>query len=974
MHSMQQADIFLDEYKKLNTAQRDAVDTIEGPVMVVAGPGTGKTTILTLRIANILRKTDTPPSGILAITFTESGVRSMREKLKKIIGPRAHEVGIYTFHGFAGSVMAEFRDHFVHRKNSVQLSDIAGEEIIRTILKDKNFVALRPFGDPDFYLGSITGAISDMKREAITPSTIRSYADERIEFLKNDPSSISSRGETKGDLKAEIKKEIEKCERTKVFADVYARYEEEKKKANKLDFDDLLSELHNALLHDELLLRSLQEKYLYLFVDEHQDTNNIQNEIVRLLGDFFDTPNIFIVGDEKQAIYRFQGASVENFFKFKSVWKNVKTIVLTENYRSHQHILDASFPMIENNYGENEFRELRMRLKAGGSEVAQPLEVISAPDTHTVEHLLVEKILTICEKDPEGTISIITKKNSELTRVIEVLGAHGIPVSSERSIDIFSAPAGGLFFDILMYLQDGTRFDAFARTLVSGMWDLSFSAVTECLKELRGGRVQILSEIKSLRKIQDKIVDEGALSFLYFVAKESGFEKIISRDPASVEVWRGITILAEKLIREGNISDPRILIQQLLSYKDSAKNRTIKVPIGVPNLSVRAMTAHGSKGLEFDYVIIPYATEESWVGRNRGSFFVLPVGKAQNDVPDIRRLFYVAITRAKKHAVIYVPEGEMDREYEQLRFIDELDQKTIERVRIEESVTSKNVYNIESDTKRATQYVDHAKYVLSENGLSVTALNRFIACPSAFLYESILKIPQAPSASSEKGNAMHEAISKVWGEKDRSISSIENVLKNSIPEYFAHSLLPKFEQESIVEKLIKDAPVVAKTLSSHFNQDGDVYSETWSESEFSTKIDNQNIVLRVHGKLDAVVVRDDSVYVYDYKTKQSMTENEIRGNTKNSSGDYFRQLVYYKMLLEADSRFSGKNIIPALVFVSPDKKGECPTMSFVIEQGDIEKVENEIKKLVQSVWSGEFLKNDCEDADCKWCPLKKLIL
>jgi len=255
---------FKEEYAKLNPKQKEVVDAIEGPVMVVAGPGTGKTTILTLRIANILLKTDTPPSGILALTFTEAGVKAMRVKLRKIIGNRALEVPIHTFHGFAASVIAEFQDHFVHLYKSKQITDIETEQLLRNILNEKKFNKLRPIGDPDFYIAKIIGAISDAKQEAWTPEILKSFAQDEIEKIKNSPDSISTRGKSKGRLKAEALTHIKKAERTILFADVYENYEKKKKEERKIDFDDLIFELLQALRKDELLLQSLQEKFLYI--------------------------------------------------------------------------------------------------------------------------------------------------------------------------------------------------------------------------------------------------------------------------------------------------------------------------------------------------------------------------------------------------------------------------------------------------------------------------------------------------------------------------------------------------------------------------------------------------------------------------------------------------------------------------------------------------------------------------------------
>ncbi len=391
------SDAFEEAYKNLNAKQREAVDSIEGPVMVIAGPGTGKTQILALRIANILLKTDTPASGILALTFTEAGAKEMRRRLRGIIGARAEEVRVHTYHGFAASIIAEFPDHFPHLSRTKQITEIEAETLVREMLKEKRFAKLRPSGEPDFYVGKILGGIKDCKKEAWTPEIVRKFSEEEIERVKNDEDSLSTRGPTKGQLKGEALKRIEKCERTFLFADAYETYEEKKRAAKKQDFDDLIVELLSALKKDKLLLQMLQEKFLYILVDEHQDTNDAQNILIRSIADFFDNPNLFIVGDEKQAIYRFQGASVENFLHFQKLWKDMKIISLVDNYRSHQHILDATHAMIENNYSEGEHKNLRVKLAARASTPARPIDVITAGNTEAADKYLAEELRKILE-------------------------------------------------------------------------------------------------------------------------------------------------------------------------------------------------------------------------------------------------------------------------------------------------------------------------------------------------------------------------------------------------------------------------------------------------------------------------------------------------------------------------------------------------------------------------------------------------
>jgi len=177
---MKSTQSFDERYKNLNKEQKKAVDTIDGPVLVVAGPGTGKTTILTLRIAQILRKTDTPAHGILAITYTDAGVKAMREKLREVIGNRAHDVYINTFHSFASAMISEYPDHFIRIGDFQQITQVEQESLIRNIISDQVFAPLRPLGRPDAYVSSIIRALSDVKKDALTPQMVREYVKSQI--------------------------------------------------------------------------------------------------------------------------------------------------------------------------------------------------------------------------------------------------------------------------------------------------------------------------------------------------------------------------------------------------------------------------------------------------------------------------------------------------------------------------------------------------------------------------------------------------------------------------------------------------------------------------------------------------------------------------------------------------------------------------------------------------------------------------
>ena len=457
--------------------------------------------------------------------------------------------------------------------------------------------------------------------------------------------------------------------------------------------------------------------------------------------------------------------------------------------------------------------------------------------------------------------------------------------------------------------------------------------------------------------------------------------------------------MSEELAKAQEIASPKRLIEALLAYKKTAERRAVKINVGKSSAQIRVMTAHGSKGLEFDYVFLPYAFEESWIKKDRSPAFVLPKEKEVNDdIRDDRRLFYVALTRAKKHLIISrYEEDQSGKLLTPLRFIDELDEKLISNKTITPKIREGAEKSLRGEKqKNDLEKIEYAKNVILEKGISVTALNHFIECPSKFFYKSILKLPEAPNPTSEKGNAMHEAMRRVWnltpgpspinrrGDTDESSFGfpspdqgeggqrpggvIEQTIKNTVTEYFKHSLLPLFEKETILNELLADAPKVARELELHFKQEGRVATESWVETFFT----HQQTEFRIHGKLDVILEQDKKVLIYDYKTKKAMSVNAIKGETASEDGGYFRQLVFYKMLLENKENYKNKEIEPSLVFIRPDEKGRCPTVSLPIEKSDIEEVETHLKNLIDSVWSSSLLTSDCSDPDCKYCKYKKI--
>ncbi|MBE0574131.1 ATP-dependent helicase, partial [Candidatus Dojkabacteria bacterium] len=335
------------EILKLNPSQQEAVNAIEGPVLVVAGPGTGKTQVLSFRIANILSTTDAAANNILCLTFTESGVAAMRKRLLKLIGKEALYVRIHTFHSFCNEVILSHPENFSFAKELTQLDDLNRIKIIRLILDElssEQELTIVPFYDKYTYQKNILDNIQALKREGVSAETLENICKETIADLEANPDINSRTGKPKKDYTDKLKLYKKNLE----LAMVYKKYSEVLLEKGFYDYEDMILFVIDKFKKDDELLAEYQEQFLYILVDEYQDTNGSQNELLKLFA-FDKSPNIFAVGDDDQAIYRFQGANVENLLFFEKQFENVTTISLTTNYRSSQHILDLSSSLIDNN-------------------------------------------------------------------------------------------------------------------------------------------------------------------------------------------------------------------------------------------------------------------------------------------------------------------------------------------------------------------------------------------------------------------------------------------------------------------------------------------------------------------------------------------------------------------------------------------------------------------------------------------------
>ena len=343
---------FCDEYNNLNKAQKEAVDRTEGAVMVVAGPGTGKTQIIAARIASIIQQ-NIKPENILCLTYTDAGTIAMRDRLLSFIGTDAYRINIFTFHAFCNTVIQNNSSYFGF--NDLRpASELEKNEIVQKLLDalpHDNPLA-RDSGDLYGDTKNLLDLYATMKKENWDSAT---YVHAINTYIASLPTLPEMRYIKKyklfktGDLKVDaIQKETKKYERAKAAALTYDDFQRLMWEAGRYDFDDMIIWVINAFKNIPELLSDYQERYQYVLVDEFQDTSGSQNDLVDLLMSYWEDPNLFIVGDDDQSIYRFQGANIGNILSFNGKY-SPQTIVLTDNYRSTQQILNTAMAFIEEN-------------------------------------------------------------------------------------------------------------------------------------------------------------------------------------------------------------------------------------------------------------------------------------------------------------------------------------------------------------------------------------------------------------------------------------------------------------------------------------------------------------------------------------------------------------------------------------------------------------------------------------------------
>jgi len=813
------------------------------------------------------------------------------------------------------------------------------------------------------------------------------------------------------------------------LADVYEAYQSAMEKEGYFDFEDMILDVMTALKNNPALRYELQERYQYILVDEFQDTNDAQMRLIRLLSDapvHEGRPNVMVVGDDDQAIYKFQGAEISNILSFREMYREPVVITMTENYRSTQKVLDLARHIILKGEErlENKIPEMVKELKAGNKNLADGKIIRKNFLTHVHELEFVAKEIRrlIDSGVSPSDIAIITRKHKMLEALVPVLYRKNIPVSYERKQNVFLEPhIRELILLARFIVSIGRKYHDEADELLpeilsfpfwgiprKTIWQISRDAerarferqkwidvmllhedvrvrnVAEFLTELA-----VRSQNETLETILDELMGSDIVSVVFdedeiigstspngsLPSDEGGFvspfkEYYFSREKFEKNKAEFLIFLSSLRVFVGALREYKqgalLRIDDLVEFVDLHEKNNIQVADTSPFVSgkesVTLLSAHKAKGLEFDTVFTLSCQNDVWAGRNMHSNLPFPKNLALSPAGDTRddqlRLFYVALTRAKRHLYITSYDTKEDgNESMPLEFLvmeegEDFGFFTEEEISEEDSVHSDGAILLEEwRALLAPPYVDDEmailRSVLEEYQMSVTHLNNFLDVskggPQAFLEHNLLQFPKSKSPSGGYGTAMHGTVEKIYTylKRDGKIPDEKDIFK-----WFDEEL----ERERLSPRDYK-----------HFLRQGNDALEAYLKEKLpsfemthriETNFKNQGVLVgdaHITGKIDKMIPKDDgTMEVIDFKTGKSAENWDGRTMyEKIKLYQYRRQLIFYKLLVENSRDFAKYKVIKgALEFLEPDKQGRIRELV-----ADITKEETEFtRKLIEVVY------------------------
>lgn len=943
------------EEKKLNKEQKLAVEHGDGPLLIIAGAGTGKTTVVTERIKHLVLSGRCRAEEVLALTFTEKSSREMEERVDIAMPLGMTQMWISTFHSFCDRILRQEGLHIGLDTDYKLMSTTENVGLLKSHLFDFDLKYFRPLGNPTKFIDGLLQHFSRLQDEDILPK-------EYFRWVK---------GKRVKDESEEERLELEKWQE---LSKAYKTYEDIKTKGSLLDYGDLINKTLQLFRDRPNVLKNYQQKFKYLLVDEFQDTNFVQSQLVYLLAG--KQANITVVGDDDQSIYRFRGAAISNILQFREKYPQAKTAVLTRNYRSYQSILDKAYELIKHNnpdrleVAENVNKKLLSQRKKQNSEIKFIHEDRVENEAESVAKEI-ERLVNNGKYNYKDCV-VLVRANNHAESFVKVFQRLGIPHQFLGPGRVFKQQE---VLDLIAYLK--VLYNPFDSLSMYHLLSLEYFRIENLsiIKLSQQAKTQNTtlfetcqqSDDEKIRKIVEyieaklkEIKDKTAGQLLFeFLEDFELLPKLLNvDDPEAEKKAKNISRFFEKL-KTFESEHENSGVQSVVDWIELA-SAVGEAPLATDSdwteaEAVNVMTLHSAKGLEFPVVFLVNLVAERFPSRHRGEQIPIPdelikevLPKGDSHLQEERRLFYVGMTRACDKLYLTAANfyGEAKREKKLSPFI-------FEALGEEAFVSEKNIttqpeqlsfLDYSTSPKRLT--TNYTLPTIHIDSLSYSQIETFRTCPMHFKLKYIYKIPTPQTGAQSFGTSIHSALKSFFekvgdGEKPTKRLMFK-VLRNN---WLISGYLDKRHQEEAFE-------MAKKYLHGYFEAE-------FNENKLPLMLEQPFTInlpkLKLVGVIDRIDQKANGKYeIMDYKTGANIpSQREVDNNL---------QLTIYALALVDMFKVDPRDIKLTLYYFEAQQK-----LSTTRTKAQLERAKEEILKIKEEIEKSDFkCSNDYFCQNCEY--------
>ncbi|HOU45934.1 MAG TPA: ATP-dependent DNA helicase [Candidatus Pacearchaeota archaeon] len=952
----------------LNEEQKNAVIHGQGPLLIVAGAGTGKTTILTQRIIHLINEKGLKPDNILAVTFTEKAAGEMEERVLLGLKDIYADLWISTFHSFCERILRQHSFDIGISDNFKIIQEAQAWMLFRENIELFDFDYYRQKqGNPVRFISALLNHFSRCKDEGIYPKDYLDYAQNlKLDLSEfNDPKSEESR--------------------INEIAKAYGVYQKLLLENNYLDFGDLINYCYKLFLERPNILEKYRQQFEYILIDEFQDTNWMQYELIKLLA--YPRNNITVAADDDQSIYRFRGASVSNVLQFRKDFPKAKSMAVNRNYRSGQKILDLAYNFIQgNNPDRLEYQSKIDKKLISQKGIEADVKSLSFSDVYKETQGVANKILEIKKENDLKfkDFLILVRANSHAQPFCAEFDRQGIPYQFLASQGLYLKP---IIIDAISYLKvlDNVYDDAAMYRVVScPAFNLNKKDIAKIVLYQEKGAISIYEGLKQLPMIsglesetpdivarilsliakhqEQKNINEIFIGFL----QDSGYlDYILKKQKTNFLAAKEEIDLIQQFAKKikafmESQSDPslNIFIKQIKMELDAGEEGSLEPDLENSSDAVKVMTIHGAKGLEFENVFIVNMVRDRFPCRSRSQGIALPDALVKEILPqgdahlqEERRLLYVAMTRAKKGLFFtWARDYGGKKTKPPSQFLVDLGMES------EEKSIPIDFY----DNKFQEEFDDGFQYEIPKI-FSFTQLAAYQKCPWQYRFAHVLKLPVKGNGESSFGKTIHNVLHKfgtiyakgaqqkdLFGESQEKKPEYKDLLAMYEKEWIDEWFQSKQEKERYKKMGIGILDIFFKDLEKTkiFVKDGEPYLE----KGFKIKVGDYDI----KGKIDRINQTEKGIEIMDYKTGKS---KEDLDKVKK------QQLMIYRLAAIKEFGIEPSNL--CIYYLRDDEK-----VDYQPKDKEIDSFSQEIIQVIENIKKKDF--SPKPGFDCQYCDYKDI--